>query len=130
MITALYAGVLALFGVFLTISVIRTRFAEKIPFGDGKSDLLMRKRTAHSNFMETTPIFLILMLSIEIQGALSLYVIHALGVLFVLARAVHVKGIMNKKSGNFRVIGMAGSLSAIIIAALLCLWIYGGTLSF
>ena len=43
----------------------------------------------HSNFAENTPIFLILLAMIEMQGHVSQLILSALGITFIVARASH-----------------------------------------
>jgi uncharacterized membrane protein YecN with MAPEG domain len=62
MITSLYTALLALILIFLSIKIIQNRRSSKISLGENGDDFLQRKIRAHGNFIEYTPIFLIMLL--------------------------------------------------------------------
>ncbi len=130
MITAFYAALLGLIYLSLSIRVITARHKYKIALGDGDNFKLLRKIRAHQNFMEYTPIFIILLGFCEILGLKKEFV-HAFGMLFLIGRIVHAYGISKgevyrynamTRNGGFRTTGMVitltsmGLLSFIIIA--------------
>ncbi len=51
-IVPVYAGLLGLFFVYLSIRVIRTRRHEQVALGDGDSPRLRRAMRVHANFAE------------------------------------------------------------------------------
>jgi hypothetical protein len=107
MITSFYAALLAIIMIFLSVKIIINRKSSKIPLGfanpgfDG-DDFLQRKIRAHGNFIEYTPIFLIMLLLVELAG-LNKYFIHFFGLIFFVGRLTHAYGIMiaEKKNKNF-----------------------------
>lgn len=115
MITALYAAIFALMAVALTLNVIATRRKERIGFGNGGNELLARKRSAHSNFIEQTPLFVILLFLIERQALVNDLGLYVLGGVFLFARFAHAYGILTPPGYGFgRVIGMVLSLSVLL----------------
>ena len=126
MITALYAGLLSIMYVALTLYVVRARMKFQISLGDGRNDELNRRIRLHGNFIEYIPLILFLMLMIEITGA-SGFTLHLVGILALIGRVNHLAGLTLKKQGFFfRVSGMVMTLGAILIAALAGLSQYMG----
>ncbi|MGP8306896.1 MAPEG family protein [Vibrio sp. YIC-376] len=117
MITALYACVLAVLLVWLAIQVIKQRRINKVAYADGGVEALQIVRTAQSNASEYIPITLILMALLEFNGAKPVW-IHLTGVIFVIGRMSHARGIL-KESFKGRVKGM--QLTFLIIVALVVL---------
>jgi uncharacterized membrane protein YecN with MAPEG domain len=99
MITALYAGLLALWVCKLIHGVAKLRRAHQILLGDGGNPELLAARSAHSNAVETIPIFLILLYLFEISlsplGTLGLCLLHFFGVLFIVGRVLHAQAILS-----------------------------------
>lgn len=125
MITGLYAAIFAIFAIALTINVIVTRIKDQIAFGNGENDTLRRKRSAHSNFLDLTPFFVILLFIIEYQNLLESYVIHALGVTFLLGRLFHAYGILKPPGyGLPRVICMVLTMVSVLACAGILLYFY------
>jgi len=58
--TAIYAAVLGLLAVLLTVNVIVNRVRAKVDFGDGGVAVLGQAIRAHANFAEHTPLALLL----------------------------------------------------------------------
>jgi uncharacterized membrane protein YecN with MAPEG domain len=56
-------------------------------------DFLHRKIRARGNFIEYTPIFLIMLMLVEING-FDKYFIHFFGIVFISGRALHAYGIV------------------------------------
>jgi uncharacterized membrane protein YecN with MAPEG domain len=109
MTTSLYTALLALILIFLSIKIIQNRRSAKISLGENGDDFLHRKIRAHGNFIEYTPIFLIMLILVEING-LDKYFIHFFGIIFISGRALHAYGIMvaevRAKNFLFRQAGM------------------------
>ncbi len=68
-ITPIYAGLLTLLFVALSVRVIGGRRMAGVGLGDGGNRLLLRKTRAHGNFAEYVPFALILMALAELQPA-------------------------------------------------------------
>ena len=91
MITALYAGLLAILLFVLSIRVIGLRGNPAFSFiahGKGDEELLQRAIRAHGNFTEYVPMMLILLAFLELSDASELQ-LHLLGGAFLLGRVMH-----------------------------------------
>lgn len=116
-VTMPYAGVLALWYVFLTINVIRTRGSEKVNLGTGESKLLERRVRAHGNFAEFAPFCLILMGMAEISG-LSDILLHVIGGTLLIGRLAHGWALSSlKQQPLLRAGGMILTLISLLVAA-------------
>ncbi len=127
MLTAFYAALLGLIYLSLSIRVITARHKYKIALGDGDNFKLFRKIRAHQNFIEYTPIFIILLGFCDILG-LKKEFIHLFGMLFVIGRILHAYGISKgeiyrykilTKNYKFRMIGMVITLTSIGLLSLI-----------
>ena len=124
MITSLYAALLALIFVFLSLSTIKTRRELKIPLGDGNNPKLTKLIRAHSNFAEYVPFALILIYMAETQGANKLF-IHLLGITLLIGRSIHAYGISQlNENYKFRVSGMTMTFITIITSAIYLVFSY------
>ena len=113
----LYAALLAFFYVYLSARAIGVRRKVKISIGDGGDDGMLRAMRMHANFSEYAPITLILLAFVELQGG-PIWLLHSLGVLFVVARLSHSYGISSVQApGKFRVAGMVGTFTTIAVSA-------------
>ena len=115
-IIPLYAALLALFYVYLSARTIGVRRNAKISIGDGGDDSMLRAMRMHANFAEYAPITLLLLAFVEMQGGPS-WMLHTLGALLLIARLSHAYGISSAEApGKFRVAGMAGTFTTIVIS--------------
>ena len=117
-ITALYAGLLGLIHLSLTMRVIRGRQTENVSLGDGGLEMMQRRIRGHANFVEYVPLILVLMLVLEGTGASS-SLIHGLGLILVVARGLHGYALAytdNWMAGRFY--GTLLTLIALAIASL------------
>lgn len=121
MIVTLYAGLLALLFVFLSLNVIRLRRGAHISLGDGGNDVLQRRIRAQGNLAEYGPLGLLLLFLMETGGAGGL-MLHGLALVFVVARCMHAAALTSPTPRSFlRVGGMVATLSVIIVAAFGCI---------
>ncbi|ARP01049.1 Inner membrane protein YecN [Vibrio alginolyticus] len=104
MITALYANILAILIIWLAVQVIKQRRLNQIAYADGGVEALQITRSAQSNATEYIPITLILMALLEFNSAYPTW-IHLTGIIFVIGRVIHAKGIL-KKDLKKRIRGM------------------------
>ncbi len=96
----------------------------RIAIGDAGNEAMLRAMRVHSNFAEYVPLGLLLVYFVEITGAKPLLA-HALGASVLVGRVSHALGVSQvKESYAFRVVGMASTLTPIIIAALRLLFAY------
>ncbi|MBJ7539324.1 MAPEG family protein [Marinomonas transparens] len=122
MITALYASILAIWICWLVIQVVKARYKHKVILGDGGVDELLIARSAHANAVETTPLVMILLFSFEFNGG-NFWLVNLFGVVFVVARLLHSKGILSQTI-KYRRLGMQTTLAvilALVVGNLICL---------
>jgi uncharacterized protein len=86
-VTPLYAGLLALWFLVLSWRVIQRR-RSGIYLGDGGDQAMLRVIRGHANFAEYVPLALLLMGMLEVSH-FSIYVLHALGIVLLVARLLH-----------------------------------------
>jgi uncharacterized membrane protein YecN with MAPEG domain len=91
-ITALYAALLTLLYLYLSVRVIGRRRAIRVALGDGGDRSLLRRQRVHANFAEYVPLALILMALAEAQG-LPHWMLQALGLGLLAGRLVHAYGV-------------------------------------
>jgi uncharacterized membrane protein YecN with MAPEG domain len=123
-IVLLYAGLLALFFVGLSLRTLLMRRRLRIAIGDAGNEALLRAMRVHSNFAEYVPLSLLLIYFVEVTGASPLFV-HALGAGILAGRVSHAFGVSQvNENYAFRVFGMAMTLTPIIAAALRLLYVF------
>ena len=118
-ITSIYASLLAVLFFVLSARVILLRRVVRVGLSDGGNDYLRRRIRVHGNFAEYVPFILLLILFAETENSPP-WTIHCLGILLVIGRNVHALGVgKNPEIQNFRVIGMAMTLTVLLAAAAL-----------
>jgi len=116
--TPLWAALLVLLYILLTVRVMRGRYRTRTALGSGGDPALERAIRAHANFAEYVPLTLILLLTLELQGAWS-WLVHLLGVLLLVGRASHAFGISSTEEVLVRrQIGTGATLTTLGVAAL------------
>ncbi len=116
--TALFAGLLAIWLIVLQFKVVGQRRSKRILLGDGGDADCERLIRAHANAAENVPIFLILLGLTEGLGAPA-WVVLALGLLFLVGRVMHGVHFFRARKGiALRFYGMLMTLIAIGCAAL------------
>ena len=117
MITPLYAAVMALFLVVLSVRTLRLRRRHKVAIGHGSEPALERAMRAHANFCEYVPIALLLIYFFE-NLVDSRLLVHAMGIVLLLGRALHAYGVSQiNEDFRFRVTGMVLTFTVIISAS-------------
>jgi uncharacterized protein len=121
MTVSLYAGLLGLMFLALSIRVIGGRRLARVGLGDGGDLGLQRRMRAQANFAEYVPIVLLLMLLAELQGV-SAWILHGVGACLVFGRIAHAVSISRdpEPSGG-RVVGMAFTFTALGLSSVACL---------
>ena len=117
MITALYASLSALLIVGLSVSVIKLRRKNRIIVGDGENEELQLAIRTHANALEYIPITLLLLLTLELNGAPKI-LIHLLGATLITGRIIHAMGLPAKDLKK-RVLGMQITIYLLIGLAIL-----------
>jgi uncharacterized membrane protein YecN with MAPEG domain len=121
-ITGLYAGLLALIAVALSILVGVQRARTGISILHGQDMNLATAIRRHANFTEAVPLALILLAALELDGA-SPGLVHGLGAALVVARIAHPLGLQHDNMRNpLRGIGAGGTTLITIIAAVALIW--------
>ena len=109
-VTAIFAAILALIFIRLSFNVIEPRHLLRVSW--------RRAIHAHRNFVEYVPMSLLLMGTLEFNGAPTLWV-ATLGMLLLLSRYFHSKG-MHSGDSDFQniVMGMKFTLFGLALLAL------------
>lgn len=112
MASAIYAGLLALLIVWLSLNVIKLRRANKVRLGDGGITELQNAIRAQGNATEYIPIALILLVLLELSGAVP-WIIHVAGIAIMTGRVLHARGLLTENL-RYRVLGMQLTIFTII----------------
>lgn len=121
-ITPIYAAVLALMMIGLSMYVSSLRANQNVSIGPGTDPALLERIRRHGNFVETVPMALLLIGMGELAGMPTLWV-HAVGILLVVSRIIQPLGLFHDKTFTaMRLAGNLGSFAAILIPAGFILW--------
>ncbi len=122
-VTLCMAAAAAIINIWLGLRIGRVRISEKIEIGDGGNEALIRRMRAQANFIENTPLALILVGVIEAAGRGGRW-LAIVAALFIIGRVAHGIGM----DGNFnagRPVGvltaMLASLGLAVVAVLIAL---------
>ena len=114
-ITLLYAGLLALLFVALTVRVIQLRGRRKVGIGDGGHEDLALAIRVHANFVEFVPLVLILMALLEATAAPAI-ALHVIGIVLVVSRLAHAQGLSGSQGASpGRFVGAAGTMLLLVV---------------
>jgi uncharacterized membrane protein YecN with MAPEG domain len=120
-IVSIYASLLALLFVALSIRTLRMRRRLGIAIGDAGDQTLLRAMRVHSNFAEYVPLGLILLMLME-AGSAQRWLVHALAACLLLGRVSHAYGVSRvTEDYRFRVFGMAMTFVALVSASIVLL---------
>lgn len=120
-ITLLYAGLLSLWLLVLSVRVIAIR-SQGISLGDGGNPILLRRIRAHGNFAEYVPMILVMIGFLEISHFSALW-IHLLGGTLVVSRLLHGYALSFNESFKFgRIGGTALTLTLLGVCGTLCIY--------
>ena len=125
--TSVYAVLLTLLFLALSARAMSGRRRSRVSLGDGSSEELRRRLRAHANFAEYTPLALILMGLLELQGAGTI-VLNVIGLLLVAGRLSHAYGISRiPEHLSARIFGVGLTLLSMILSclALLSIALFG-----
>ena len=124
LITGFYAGLLGLLLLFLTARVIVVRGRTGVALMDGGNRELAVAIRRAGNFVEGVPMCVILLAIVE-MAATSIYVVHGLGIVLVIARLIHPFGINYDSPNEWqRVVGATGTHLVLLVAALWTIYLY------
>jgi uncharacterized membrane protein YecN with MAPEG domain len=116
MISSIYAGLLALWIVWLSLNVIKLRRTKKIRLGDGGDPELQTAIRVQGNATEYVPLSLILLVLIELNQAHPALV-HLGGLALLAGRVAHARGLLDDNL-QYRVLGMKLTFYTLIGLAL------------
>ncbi len=118
MISAIYAGLLALLFLNLSFRVIAHRRARGLSIGDGNDASMARAIRVQGNFTEYAPIGLILLVLAELQGAPG-WLVHVMGLSLLVGRVLHAFGLgAARQIVPARVWGMILTIVPILVLAI------------
>ena len=121
-VTTLYAAPLALLFVVLSFRTIASRRAARVEIGDGDDRELLRRIRVHANFAEYVPLALILIALAEL-AKVPAPVLHTCGAALLLGRLGHAYALSQSPHILWmRVAGMMGTITAIIVLSVACLF--------
>jgi len=124
MTTALYAALLALIFIVLSVAVVRQRRRFQVALGDGGHAPLQRAIRAHANFAEYVPLALLVLFLAEYSG-LQPTLVHLLGIILLCARISHAFGVSRAPEQlKFRAVGILLTFIVLLLSALAVLVIY------
>lgn len=128
-ITLLYAGLSALLLLALSFQVVGLRRKHQIGLGTGETPALERAVRVHANFCEYVPIALLLLLVLELTGAMPPWVLHGLGIMLVIGRILHAVG-LSRSAGTSRgrFVGTLLTWLMILVAGLLAVGVAVGVM--
>ncbi len=119
-VTPLYAGLLTVLFVLLSLRVVQFR-QKGIPLGDGGDPAMFRVIRGHANFAEHVPLAVVLMALLE-WGRTSVYLLHALGICLLVARLLHGYSLSFTRKFRFgRRWGATLTFGVLVAEALLCI---------
>ncbi len=125
--TALYAALLGLLYVRLSLRVIRHRRSSKIAIGTTGDVHLERAARVHGNFAEYVPLGLVLIYSVEATGY-PWWAIHPFGLLLLAGRLLHAHGVSQEREDfSYRVAGMVCTFLTLLSTAGLVLFAFART---
>ena len=117
-ITSFYIGCLSLLYLGLTLNVVRNRWKFRQSLGSGNEAQMEKAIRMHGNFSEYVPLIMLMMALLEFNKA-SPTLLHSLGIILLLGRAIHAYGIAIKKVPNsFRFMGTVMTLTCMIGASI------------
>jgi uncharacterized membrane protein YecN with MAPEG domain len=110
----LYAGLLGLMLIALSVQVVRARRRFRVGLGTGTEEGLEQAVRVQANFTEYVPYAVLLLVLAEIAG-LPAMAVHVAGVLLVVSRLLHAAGLSGSPGRSFgRFYGTAGTWLVII----------------
>jgi uncharacterized protein len=120
-ITPLYAAILGLVFIALSLRTIRLRRRYRVAIGDGRKELLQRAMRVNANFAEYVPLSLMLVYFVELHDGPRLHV-NALGIALICGRLLHAWGVSRiPENFRYRTAGMALTFGVMLISSILIL---------
>src|SRR6201991_4482190 len=120
-ISLAFAGVFALFNLWLAYRCVRIRLSGPGGVGDLGIPVLRARMRAHANFAEYTPFVLILMALLEYAGGSQAW-LQGLGAVYIAARILHAFG-MEQPRFAMQFIGALGTWLVLLGLAVWAIWL-------
>ncbi|MDB5522687.1 MAG: hypothetical protein JWM58_450 [Rhizobium sp.] len=121
-VTALYASILAIAAIVLSIIVSTKRGKAGVAIMDGGNIDLALWIRKHGNFAENVPFAILLMGLAEARGMPVIW-LNAIGILLLAARLIHVIGLKaDKPADPLRVAGAVGTHLSMLGVVVFLLW--------
>ncbi len=118
-VTAFYAGLLGILFFYYSVIVIRARLSKRVSLGDGGDKQVQQLMRAHGNFSEYTPLILILLFVAEVNGAASLH-LHLAGGMLLAGRFIHAFALRRIAGPSWqRVAGMSLTFLALLVLSIM-----------
>jgi hypothetical protein len=118
----IYAALLGIVFVLLSVRTLRLRRRLQVAVGDGGNALMLRGMRVHGNFAEYVPLGLLLVAGAEVLSAPAVLV-HGLGIVLLVGRLVHAFGVSQEvEVYAYRVSGMALTFTCYLVAAAAIIW--------
>ena len=117
-VTPIYAAVLALLFVALSMRVIGLRFRRRVSLGDGGDAELMQRIRAQANCAEYAPFGVLLLLIAELTGA-PVWALHLSGLCLLAGRLAHGVALSGRMKFALRKTGMVLTFTSICLSAIL-----------
>lgn len=127
-ITALYAGILALFALFLSFKAgsFRGKTGISVLLGEPQNMELAQKVRVHQNFLEYVPMIVILMGAIELNAGSATF-LHVTGIALIISRIAHAVGLKHDNMGHpGRLVGAGVTALITLVAAGYAIWLAAG----
>ncbi|KAA9001672.1 hypothetical protein FJU30_05100 [Affinibrenneria salicis] len=116
MVSALYIVLGALLLVKLSLDVVKLRMQYRVAYGDGGFYELQTAIRVHGNAVEYIPIGAILLVLMEMNGAMVI-MIHLCGILLIVGRLFHYYG-LRQREFRWRRMGMTSTYVSLILMVL------------
>jgi uncharacterized protein len=117
-IVPVYAALLALLFLYLSVRVMGERGRSHVAIGAGGNIALERRIRVHGNFAEYVPLALVLLAFMEVRGSAAWY-LHLLCLALIAGRLAHAIGVSHEPDIlPLRATGVALTCAVIVLAAL------------
>lgn len=116
-ITLTIAGAAALLNIWLARRVGQMRLAHKVSIGDGGNEALIARMRAQANFIEYTPLVLILMGLIELAKGSHLW-LWIVGIVYIIGRIAHGFGMDRPRTDPLKLRTVGTVVTALILFGL------------
>ena len=115
-IVPVYAAILGLIFVYLSVRVVKQRRSARVSIGDGDNPALRKAIAVHNNFSQYVPLTLLLITFVELNHAPAI-ITHGLCACLLVARVAHAYGLAQPvQIMKLRQIGVLLTFAVITIA--------------